>query len=481
MSVHMTTHRTPHGIAAGWRWPIIGLALLGLLISLSVTAVKVDSASAQVGVRRAYGLEVNKGRLIRLPNPAKVVFIANPRIADIQVKSPTLVYLFAKRVGETTLIAVDGEEKVLINALVSVNHNLSRLRRAMRAVLPKRRIRIRSVDGSIVLAGKVDSPAEATKAVELANRVAGDARRVVNQLKVIGPNQVNLRVRVVEMSRTAMRQLGINWDALMQRGAWILQAATGLATTASGAFPPATPFALRRTINQRTSNSLGLNYSSGPYSVNAVIDALETEGLIKVLAEPNLTALTGKAASFLAGGEFPIPVPQDGGAIGIEFKKFGVELAFVPVIHNGNRISLRVRTEVSQLSTAGAITIQGTSIPALTTRRAETSVDVSSGQSFAIAGLLQNNVTKDLSKVPWLGDVPVVGRLFQSEQFQRNETELVIIVTPYVVRPGMRKKLAQARSRAAHTDIKRIVLGRKKGRRVTSPKRLVGPAGFILE
>ena len=481
MSANISPHLAPHGVAAGWRWPIVGLALLGLVISLSAMAVKVDTAAAQVGVRRAYGLEVNKGRLIRLPNPAKVVFIANPKIADIQVKSPTLVYLFAKKVGETTLIAVDGEEKVLINALVSVNHNLSRLRRTIRAVLPQRGIKIRSVDGSIVLAGKVESPTEAAKAVELAVRVAGDSKQVVNQLKVVGPNQVNLRVRVVEMSRQAMRQLGINWDALMQRGTMILQAATGLATTASGAFPPATPFALRRTINQRTSNSLGLNYRSGPYNVNAVIDALETEGLIKVLAEPNLTALTGKSANFLAGGEFPIPVPQDGGAIGIEFKKFGVELAFIPVIHSGKRISLRVRTEVSQLSTAGAITLQGTSIPALTTRRAETSVDVSSGQSFAIAGLLQNNVTKDLSKVPWLGDVPVVGRLFTSEQFQRNETELVIIVTPYVVRPGARRQIARAANRAAHMDIKRIVLGRKKGRKVTSPKRLVGPAGFILE
>jgi pilus assembly protein CpaC len=188
-------------------------------------------------------------------------------------------------------------------------------------------------------------------------------------------------------------------------------------------------------LGSQTLNNLFGGVRTKSFNLNSLIDALDNHGLVTVLAEPNLTAISGEPASFLAGGEFPVPVPAGTGLVGIDWKNFGVSLNFVATVSSGDRINLHVMPEVSELSTAGAIMIDGTNVPALTTRRAETTVELASGQSFAIGGLLQNNVTQNINKFPWLGDVPVLGQLFRSEAFQRNETELVIVVTPYIVHP----------------------------------------------
>ena len=441
------------------------LAALLVAVPRPVAALEVISS-----VGAALHLEVNKGRLIRLDRPAETIFIADPEIADIQVKSPRLVYLLGKKPGETTLYAVDQAEAVLANVDVSVTHNLSRLRRAVHALHPMAEIEISSVDGTLVLDGTVASASVVENVRRLAIRFAGSAEAVITRLGVDAPNQVNLRVRIAEVSRDVDKQLGFNWSVLGSIAGFSL----GLTTT--------NPFAAA--VTQQISNI-------GSSDFNTVIDALEEEGLLKILAEPNLTAMSGETASFLAGGEFPILVPDSEGRVTIEFKKFGVSLAFTPTLVGSSQINLHVRPEVSQLSNENAVTLGGFEVPSLITRRAETTVELASGQSFAIAGLLQNNTTHDISKVPGLGDLPVLGGLFRSDRFQRDESELVIIVTPYVVRPvSGRPMSAPTDGFAPPTDAGRFLTGGTyrqspvAGRPVTVGRdggSLIGPAGFQLD
>ena len=285
------------------------------------------------------------------------------------------------------------------------------------------------------------------------------------------PNQVNLRVRIAEISRGVDKQLGFNWTVAGSLGGIAL----GIAT--------ANPFSASA-INAITGST-----SLGSFNLNAVIDALEEEGLVQVLAEPNLTAPSGETASFLAGGEFPILVPGSDGTVTIDFKKFGVSLAFTPTIIGKNRVVLHVRPEVSQLSSTNAVTLNNFQIPSLTTRRVETTVELGSGQSFAIAGLLQNNVTHDISKFPGLGDIPVLGALFKSDRFQRDESELVIIVTPYLVKPVSQQLAAPTDGFGAAHDAQRYGAGGENRRAPSAgPIRrrrhdgttLIGPVGFQL-
>ena len=450
------------------------LAVIGLVAGItgwpqSVRALEIINSGST-----ALNLEVNKGRLVRLDKPAATVFVADPEIADIQVKSPSLVYLLGKKPGQTTVFAVDRNERVLANIDISVTHNLARLRTAIRELHPETDIRVNSVNGTLVLDGIVSTPLVTENIRKLAASFAGSDDAVLNRIGVDSPNQVNLRVRVAEISRGIDKQLGFNWSILGSIGGFSL----GLAT--------ANPFAAG--VTQHT---LTTGFGLKNWDFNAVIDALEEEGLVSVLAEPNLTALSGETASFLAGGEFPILVPDSDGKVTIEFKKFGVSLAFTPTLLSGARINLHVRPEVSQLSNTNAVTLNNFVVPSLTTRRAETTVELGSGQSFAIAGLLQNNVTHDISKFPGLGDVPVLGGLFKSDRFQRDESELVIIITPYVVRPTNRRKLA-APTDGFHPphDIERLIIGgtnrrnRNAGKPVTVDRQgrgLVGPVGFQLD
>ena len=369
-------------------------------------------------------MEVNKGRLVRLERPASTVFIADPRIADVQVKSPSLVYLFAKAPGETTLYAVDQAERVLANVDISVGHNLSRLRRAIAKLAPDQDVTVDSIDGALIVEGVVPTASKAEDIRRLAASFAGAPENVINRLGVDAPNQVNLRVRVAEVSRDVDKQLGFNWNAVGSIGAF----AFGIAT--------ANPFASTLVTQTLTANPGRFSADNGRFSldVNGVIDALEEEGLVTVLAEPNLTAMSGETASFLAGGEFPILVPEGLDRVVIHFKEFGVSLAFTPTIA-GDRINLHVKPEVSQLSNTNSVVLNNFQVPSLTTRRAETTIELGSGQSFAIAGLLQNTTNNALDRFPGLGELPILGSLFRSTDFQRSESELLVIVTPYLVRP----------------------------------------------
>jgi pilus assembly protein CpaC len=466
-----------------------------VLLLVLMTAVAVFFAAAPVaaqdGSRRIIAIEAGKGRMIRLDVAVKTVFVANPDIADIQIKSPMVMYVTGKKPGETTLIAVDEKDNVLVNVSVTVNHNLSRLKRTLDAVMPGNRIQVRSVDGAIVLVGEADSPLEASQAADIALRFVTKKEEIVNGIQIKGPNIVNLRVRVVEIQRAVTRQIGVNWDLVFRQGLYTFGLATGAApllpvASALGipGVQPGQIFNTRRQLTNSTVNNAYGRYATNNFDVTAMVDLLEAEGLIKTLAQPNLSAMSGKSAHFLAGGEFPIPVPQADGVITIEYKKFGVSLSFTPVILAGNRISMRVAPEVSQLTNNGAIQINNFQIPALTTRRADTMLEVASGQSFAIGGLLQNNVVRDINKVPWLSDVPILGKLFTSENFQRNETELIIIVTPYIVgpikeEPGARVAGPQEPGAAAPSPA--APASAQTSPKPGAPTRLVGPGGFQLD
>ena len=425
-------------------------------------------------------LEIHKGMLVRLDQAATAVFVANPAIADIQVKSPRLIYVFGAAVGETTLFAVDGQENVLANIVVRVTHNLAGLRRAIEALDPGSDVSVFSVDRNLVLDGIVDSPVRAENLRQLVARFAADGA-VINRLRVDAPNQVNLRVRVAEVSRSVVKQFGVNWDAVLSGGGFLFGLATGSPLLAAGNF----------LTRENGANNVFGSGSVGNLDLNVLVDALADEGLLNVLAEPNLTALSGESASFLAGGEFPIPVPGANDSVTIEFKKFGVHLDFTPLILDSGRISLAVAPEVSQLTATGAVNINNFVIPALTTRQARTTVELASGQSFAIAGLLQNNLNHDQSKFPGLGDLPVLGSLFRSDRFQRDETELVILITPYLVRPVSNRRLAgPGEGLTPANDVERILMGRNYGDKTgaatsSDPGRsdvhLSGPAGFIVE
>ncbi|MGH6898571.1 MAG: type II and III secretion system protein family protein [Geminicoccaceae bacterium] len=461
--------------------------LLAFLASLLV-GVLTGPAHAQeaevvevLGTEGSVSLEVSKGRVIRLPRPAATVFVADPEIADVQAQSPSIVYLFGRRTGTTSLYAVDENDQMLLRTSVTVQHNLSGLRQSILQLLPASRITVATIDNSIVLDGLVDSPVQAQELRELAQRYLGEEETLLYRVGVSAPTQVHLRVRVAEVSRDVLKELGINWEAIFQNSDFTFGFVTGRAVTDP----------LNNFLRSPTADSAFGGWQSGDDFVNTAIDALAEEGLVNVLAEPNLTALSGETASFLAGGEFPIPIDSDDDGLTIEFKEFGISLAFTPTVLNSERISLRVRPEVSDLSDKGAITIDGLTIPALTTRRAETTVELGSGQSFAIGGLLSSDIENRVRRTPGFGDLPVLGALFRSTRFQSNETELVIIVTPYLVRPVDERQMAVPTDGfRAPTDIERILFGRLHGARLhpgrngplgPQGQRLVGPVGFVLE
>ena len=477
-----------------WR----GLILLTVLLTVGGHGASLSQAATKASVRSANGqpiaLEVHEGRLVKLPKPATTVFIANAGIADVSVKSPRLVFVFGKKPGETTLFAVDERENVIADMRILVTHNISRLNTSLSHLLSSGKVTATSIDGGIVLSGEVASSADADNVKRIAMRFIDPNEEVINRLVVTEPHQVNLRVRIAEVARDVIKEFGINWDASYV-GAFTFGIATGnplLLSTLAGAFTVAPPpnsnlFLTRRSGRQ---NSMFLNLTPGPLDLNALIDAMSEDGLVSLLAEPNLTALTGETATFLAGGEFPIAISEGDDGISFAFKQFGVSLAFTPTVVNGNRISMRVRPEVSALSNAGAILIANFQVPSLTTRRAETTVELASGQSFAIAGMLLDRKTHDIDTVPGLSDIPILGELFRSDRFQREETELVIIVTPYLVRPvsdpsllgiphraGYKQRGAELAGGYLPTATHTVPLAAANNLRPG----LIGPAGFLID
>ena len=427
-------------------------------------------------------LEVNKGTLVRLTGPAATVFVANPEIADVQVKSPTLVYISAKAPGETVIYAVDASDSVLLNASILVEHDISRLRSSLRQLAPGERVSADSVDGNLVLSGVVSDAGKADKVRALAASIAGEAKgsQVINRMTVATPNQINLQVRIAEVDVNVLKDIGVNWTKIGSDLAFMTN-------------NPAS-------VMGELTNSLRVGHIMGT-AASATITALTDEGFITNLAEPNLTAMSGQTASFLAGGEFPVPINGSSAATGgfptitVEYKSFGVSLAFTPTVIDAQHLNLRVRPEVSELSTNGAVSVPLTAtatvtIPALTVRRAETSVELASGESFALAGLLQHMSTQLVSKVPWIGDIPIIGAAFRSDRFQRGETDLVVIVTPYLVQPSATRLAAPTDGLLLPSDAQRVLFSEKYRQGLPGPARgpldaggkgLIGPGGFRLD
>lgn len=448
---------------------VVVLLLSGVFQPTNLTANPPSYTDIGDYDRQDVALIVDQGTLIKLGKPAAAVFVADPRIADVQVKTPSLVYVYGRAPGTTSLYAVDAADNVLMNRKINVQFETYRLKQAINEMIPNASIDIQALNNTVVLRGSVKNATDAADAVSFASRFIGDGNTVVNQLKITGSNQVNLQVTIAEMSKNTLKDIGVNWDAASSIGNFVFGLATGSpALVAGGAF------------NNRAggTNNIGVGYRSNRHSINALIDALEDEGLIKVMAKPNLTALSGETASFLSGGEFPVPVAQEDNRISVEFREFGVSLAFTPTILGDNRISLRVRPEVSQLTNTGAFNDGTLSIPALSTRRAETTVEMGSGQSFAIAGLIQQRTTQDNSSVPGLNEVPVINPLFQSDTLSKQETEIVIIVTPYIVEPVNHKLATPLDGHIPPTDSQRYI-NRQMYQRYENDD--IKPTGFQLQ
>ncbi|MDD3181253.1 MAG: type II and III secretion system protein family protein [Alphaproteobacteria bacterium] len=431
-----------------------GLTLLSFLLSVNEpsfaatphkAAVKTEKLTHQAaqGLPTALEVMIDKSVSVKFRAPAASIFIANPDIADIQVLSPTSIMVYGKKEGQTTLKVTDDTGKDLVYHTVIVSQNLAGLREALRTVIPGSNIKVESVPNGLILTGDVTDSSAVEDARRLASRyIPRDGGDIINRIKVKANNQVQIRVRFAEVSKDVDKRFGINWENAASLGSFTL----GLATGADFIDSTTTALYDRTGLDGLTNDALAGSFNNKHFSINGMIDALAKNGLVTILAEPSLSAMSGETASFLAGGEFPVPVPQSGDTVTIEWKQYGVSLAFTPTIIGDNRINLHVRPEVSQLSDVGSITLSSTSnnfsVPALTTRRAETTLELNSGQSFAIAGLLNNQQTQSVSKFPFLGDIPVLGPLFRSTRFQNNESELVIIITPYIVKPTTQELLA---------------------------------------
>ena len=385
-------------------------------------------------------LSVGEGQMVTLPRSVANVWVSNPKVADVYISNSRQLNLFGKDNGEATVIATAADGSVVYGTQVRVSQNLPTITAVLKAAMPDSDIHVLVVGQMAILQGTVASPDDAAFASKLAERELNPGIDmsspgsmckicVVNRLKTATPLQVTLKVRIAEINRTVLKQWGVNLLSSDPTGGFRFGIGQGTGLTFGSGSSPSTAVtnAIGTTLSAST-KFLGLNLLGS-------LDIAAQDGLVSILAEPNLTALSGETASFLAGGEFPIPVSQGNNAVTIEYKQYGVGLAFTPIVLSDGRISMRVRPEVSQLSTSGAVTLNGYSVPALTTRRAETTVELGSGQSFMIAGLIQNSGQNNINKAPFLGDLPILGALFRSTNFRRDETELVVIVTPYLTRP----------------------------------------------
>lgn len=370
-------------------------------------------------------MTVGKSVVLNSAQPIKRASLANPELAETLVLSPTQIYLSGKTMGSTNLTFWGRDGKVFAIYDIEVGPDLMGLKARIHEFFPEETgIQVRSSKEHITLSGTVTSPEVLTQVLQLANSYA--PKKVMNLLQVGGVQQVMLEVKIAEMQRGLLNRLGVNLHWLGSDGSFGLGTLGGLSSfdTVNGV--------LEITSNAATTLSTG--FGVGSQFLDITWDLLKQNTLTKILAEPTLVTVSGQEATFLAGGEFPIPVSQAFGAISIKFKKFGVSLRFNPTVLSGGRISLKIAPEVSELTTS-SVSIDAISIPGLSTRRVQTTVELRDGQSFAIAGLIRDNVTETMAKYPFLGDLPVLGALFRSSSFQKNETELIVIVTPRLVKP----------------------------------------------
>jgi len=398
-------------------------------------------------------MSIGSSQQINLPAAITDIVISNPAVADVEIKSPRQMYIFAKGQGETTIYATDASGKTVYKAFLRVGNNLGSLDQMLLLAMPDADIRVTTMNGVILLTGTVAQPEDAAEAERLVTAFAGPSTQVISRIKTATPLQVNLQVRVAEVSRSLSKEISANVQSAKQ------------GVDSSGA-PYTFGLARGRDFTDGTTISFpsGGNTIAGlgrlfGIDIAAAFDLSEKAGLVSTLANPNLTTVSGETAEFLAGGSFPIVTSSNNGT-SVEYKSYGVNLTYTPIVLADGRISLRVRSEVSDISSQGAVRIGGFEIPATTTRMAETTVELGSGQSMMIAGLLSNQLGSSVDKIPGAGDIPVLGALFKSSGWRRNETELMIVVTPYLVKPVSDSKIVLPTD-GIHTpnDLERVFLG----------------------
>lgn len=394
-----------------------------LLLALVTAASQAQDIAN--GASGSINLASGEGRILHFVAPVDSVLVAEPNVADLQVVSPGTIYIFGKAPGTTSLIALGNDGKQLASLTLSVSSSTAAVTTPMQALHPGNGAQISGAGNRLIAKGTVGSVAEATDLNALLNPQGQGFQSAINTTEYAGAAQVNLRVRFAEVSRSELLHYGVNWNAMFSNGTFSFGLITGgglAAATAGGLATAGT--------------------GAGNVNIDGMLDALQANGILQILAEPNITAMTGQTASFLAGGEVAIPVPVNRDLVGIEYKSFGVSLLFNPTLLPNGRIALQVRPEVSSVVSGGTVDFGNFHVPSFSVRRADTRVEVGSGQTFAIAGLFQRESSQDIEKLPLLGDLPILGNLFRSKRFQRNETELVILITPYLVEPVRSRTLA---------------------------------------
>ena len=393
---------------------------------------------------RSVSLGIGKSMVIDLPRDIKDVLVADPKIANAIIRSAQRAYVIGAAVGQTNIVFFDSAGQQIAAYDIAVKRDLNGLRAALKQSLPNSDIQIEGLGDAVVLSGTAATPIEAQQAADMASRLVGSVEKVVNSIAVRGRDQVMLKVTVAEVARNIIKQMGIDLTASMTYGTAVVNFSNANPFTAYG----------RPLVG---TNTLGAAFGATP-SVTATLRAMESAGVVRTLAEPNLTAISGESATFIAGGEFPVPAGYSCDptthvcTTQISFKKFGISLNFTPVVLTEGRISLRVMTEVSELSNDNSITlsqsvtsstVNSVTIPSIKTRRAETTLEIPSGGSMAMAGLIQEQTKQAVSGLPGLDQVPVLGALFRSQDFINHETELMVLVTPYVVRAVAQKELSR--------------------------------------
>jgi pilus assembly protein CpaC len=458
---------------------MVRTAFFRLALMLGTSALVAPAhvmAAEQVSAASSILLDAGAGRVLTLPSAAANVFVADSKVAEVRPASATTLFVFGVAAGRTTVAALDAAGNLVSQFEVTVqpsNFGAAQAQAEISRLVARSHVVVRSLPTGLMLTGSVENPVDAAQAVAVAKAFSIDKQAVENQISVRSSAQITLQVRIAEMSRTLSRKLGVNWTSVGNIGQ------IGIVKAIAGSLNGGVFSGGQTTFPSGGGLNLG---------VNAVLDALASEGVVRLLAEPNLTVISGQPASFLVGGEFPIPVP--GGATGqitIDYKSFGVSLSFLPTMFSDGRISIHVAPEVSQLSTQNAVTVttSGSSIlvPSLTVRRAETTVELGSGQTFAIAGLLQDSVTGNRNMLPYLADVPILGQAFRDDQFQRGETEIVILVTPYVVNPvNDPSTLKLPTGGPVSSDLDRLLYMRaSSGTGQRTLAQTPGVAGFIVQ
>ena len=474
---------------------ILQATFLGLTLTASPLALlhssPVEANNIRVvnqGTSRSLNVPMNRAVVVESDVPFAELSIANPGIADISSLSDRTIYVLGKSPGLTTLTLLDAAGKLITNVDVRVAADVSEFKERLRQILPGEKIEVRTANDGIVLSGIVSSTSRLQRALDLAERYAPE--RVSNLMSVGGIQQVMLKVRFAEMQRSVSKSLssslslggtGASGNLGVSGGTGTLNTSGAVATALGGAVPA---------INTNTGAVL-FGFDVGATQVGLLLEALETKGVVRTLAEPNLVALSGQEAKFLAGGEYPIPISQDNGTVSIEFKPFGVELGFIPRVVDKDLINLEFNAAVSAIDESNALVLSGFNIAAFSRRETSTTVELRDGESFAVAGLLQDDFTDNNSQLPWIGDVPVLGALFRSASYQRSQTELVIIITAHLVTPTRGDALALPTDRIKPPSEKDLFLHGRTAAGTRTPKKgaaaevakqdFSGSYGYVLD